>query len=78
MLLLLDTALSTYIIPQLDVLADYASRERLYRGRLEVRERSERRALTDILDGVKRMLKDYGLAYSAELVEKIEKGYHVF
>jgi len=77
-LLLLDTALSTYIIPQLDVLADYASRERLYRGRPEVRERSERRALTDILDGVKRLLKDYGLAYSAELVEKIEKGYHVF
>ena len=77
-LLLLDTALSTYIIPQLDVLADYASRERLYRGRPEVRERYERRALTDILGEVKRKLKDYGLAYSAELVEKIEKGYHVF
>ena len=77
-LLLLDTALSTYIIPQLDVLADYASRERLYRGRPEVRERSERRALTDILDGVKGKFRDYGLAYSAELVEKIEKGYHVF
>jgi len=77
-LLLLDTALSTYIIPQLDVLADHASRERLYRGRSEARERAERRALTDILGEVGRKLRDYGLTYSAELVEKIEKGYHVF
>jgi len=52
-LLLLDTAFSTYILPQLDILADYANREKLYRGRPGVVERREKKSIVDVLREIK-------------------------
>ncbi len=77
-LLLLDSAFSTYIIPQLDILADYANREKLQRGTVRARGSSRKGSIIDILGNIHDALKNYGLIYSAELVEKIKKGYHVF
>ena len=77
-LLLLDSAFSTYIIPQLDILADYANREKLQRGTVRARGSSKKGSIIDILGNIHDALKNYGLIYSAELVEKIKKGYHVF
>lgn len=71
-LLLLDTAISSYIVPQLDVLADYVRYEK-YKP-----ERDKGPSLIGILNDISNKLKNYGLIYSAELVEKIGKGYHVF
>ena len=77
-LLLLDTAFSTYIVPQLDILADYANREKLYRGAPRTQGSSEERSVIDVLSRIRKKLEEHGLIYSAELVKKIEKGYHVF
>ncbi len=77
-LLLLDTAFSTYILPQLDILADYAHREKLYRGRPGAAGQSEGNSIEDILRSINEKLKKAGLIYSAKLVEKLVKGYHVF
>jgi len=77
-LLLLDSAFSTYIIPQLDILSDYANREKLQRGTTQARGSSKEGSIINILDNIHKTLKNHGLIYSAELVEKIKKGYHVF
>jgi energy-coupling factor transporter ATP-binding protein EcfA2 len=78
-LLLLDTAFSTYILPQLDILADYASRERLQRGVAKAYGSSTSSTpLMKMLEDVERVLKERGLVYSAQLVEKISRGSHVF
>jgi hypothetical protein len=79
-LFLLDSAFSTYIIPQLDILADYVSREKFHSGlpRYPVSRGEESKSLTGILGGIEEGLKEYGLMYSASLVGKISKGYHVF
>lgn len=78
-LLLLDTAFSIYVLPQLDILADYANRERLYRGRPGVVERREKKSIVDILREIKeKVFESTGLVYSAELIGKLVDGYHVF
>jgi energy-coupling factor transporter ATP-binding protein EcfA2 len=77
-LLLLDSAFSTYIVPQLDILADYASREKLQRGAAKATRGSERKSIVDILKGIGKNLGEYGLVYSANLIEKLSMGYHVF
>ena len=77
-LLLLDSAFSTYIVPQLDILADYASREKLQRGAAKATSSSERKSIVDILKGIGKNLGEYGLVYSANLIEKLSMGYHVF
>lgn len=78
-LLLLDSAFSTYIIPQLDILADYANREKLYRGRPGVVERREKKSIVDVLREIKEeVFERSGLVYSAELIGKLVDGYHVF
>jgi energy-coupling factor transporter ATP-binding protein EcfA2 len=77
-LLLLDTAFSTYILPQLDILADYVSRERLKRGKPKASESREEITLTSILEKIQGALKNRGLIYSAQLVERIRSGSHVF
>jgi energy-coupling factor transporter ATP-binding protein EcfA2 len=79
-LFLLDSAFSTYIIPQLDILADYVSREKFHSGlpRYSASRGEESKSLTGILRGIEKELSEYGLMYSASLVGKIAKGYHVF
>jgi hypothetical protein len=77
-LLLLDSAFSTYIVPQLDILADYASREKLQRGAAKATSSSERKSIVDILRGIGKNLGEYGLVYSENLIEKLSMGYHVF
>jgi energy-coupling factor transporter ATP-binding protein EcfA2 len=77
-LLLLDTAFSTYILPQLDILADYVSRERLKRGKPKASESREETTLTSILEKIQGVLENRGLIYSAQLVERIRSGSHVF
>jgi len=77
-LLLLDSAFSTYIVPQLDILADYASREKLQRGAAKATSSAERKSIVDILRDIGKNLGEYGLVYSANLVEKLSMGYHVF
>ncbi|MGB9816427.1 MAG: AAA family ATPase [Desulfurococcaceae archaeon] len=77
-LLLLDSAFSTYIVPQLDILADYASREKLQRGAAKATSTEERKSIVDILNDIRNKLIAYGLVYSASLVEKLSMGYHVF
>jgi sensor c-di-GMP phosphodiesterase-like protein len=77
-LLLLETAFSTYILPQLDILADYVSRERLKRGKLKASESREETTLTSILEKIQEALENRGLIYSARLVERIRSGSHVF
>ena len=79
-LLLLDSAFSTYIVPQLDILADYASREKLQRGAAKATSSAEKekKSIVDILSDIGKKLGEYGLVYSAHLVEKLSKGYHVF
>jgi len=77
-LLLLDTAFSTYILPQLDILADYVSREKLKRGTPKKSESREETTLTSILEKIQKALENRGLLYSAQLVERIRSGSHVF
>jgi hypothetical protein len=77
-LLLLDSAFSTYIVPQLDILADYASREKLQRGAAKATGSAEGKSIVDILRGIGKNLGEYGLVYSANLIEKLSMGYHVF
>jgi len=79
-LFLLDSAFSTYIIPQLDILADYVSREKFHRGlpRYSASRGEETKSLTGILRGIEKELREYGLWYSALIVGKIGNGYHVF
>jgi hypothetical protein len=77
-LLLLDTAFSTYILPQLDILADYTSREKLTRGKPKASESREGTTLTSILEKIQGALENRGLIYSARLVERIRSGGHVF
>jgi hypothetical protein len=78
MLLLLDTAFSTYIIPQLDILADYASREKLQRGIVGPQQTSKENTASRALESIKELLASHGLIYSSSLVEKLSKGYHVY
>jgi predicted transcriptional regulator len=73
-LLLLDSAFSAYILPQLDILADYVRREELQYRFSETKESS----LKSILGKISSELKDNGLIYSSKLVSKLSKGYHVF
>jgi DNA polymerase III delta prime subunit len=77
-LLLLDSAFSTYIVPQLDILADYASREKLQRGAAKATSSAEGKSIVDILRDIGKNLGEYGLVYSANLVKKLSMGYHVF
>jgi MoxR-like ATPase len=77
-LLLLDTAFSTYIIPQLDILADYASREKLQRGVAGPQQTSKENTASGTLERIKKLLASHGLIYSSSLVEKLSKGYHVY
>jgi len=88
-LILLDSAFSAYIIPQLDILADYA-REKKLRSKLVIEEKtskSEREKPEEKkqeekkpkgIEGVALTLERYRLVYSAELLRKISEGYHVF
>jgi hypothetical protein len=76
--LLLDTAFSTYILPQLDILADYVSREQLKRGKPKASESREETTLTSILEKIQGALENRGLIYSARLVKRIRSGSHVF
>jgi energy-coupling factor transporter ATP-binding protein EcfA2 len=78
MLLLLDTAFSTYIIPQLDILADYASREKLQRGVVGPQQISKENTASGALESIRELLASHGLIYSSSLVEKLSKGYHVY
>jgi hypothetical protein len=66
--LALDTATLFYLLPQIDVLADYARLESLG-GR--------RSQLQAILNSVSEMLGGYSLALSKEAVTKISRGYHI-
>jgi hypothetical protein len=66
--LVLDTALTSYILPQLDVLADQA--------KFEVMSGREGR-LGEILNSIKVSLGRLGLKLSSELVERLAKGYHI-
>ena len=77
-LLLLDSAFSTYIVPQLDILADYASREKLQRGAAKATGSAEGKSIVDILSAIKDKFSEYGLVYSENLIEKLSMGYHVF
>jgi hypothetical protein len=67
-------------VPQLDILADYASREKLQRGAAKATSSAEKekKSIVDILSDIGKKLGEYGLVYSAHLVEKLSKGYHVF
>jgi hypothetical protein len=73
-LLLLDSAFSAYILPQLDILADYVRREEFQYRFSETKESS----LKSILGKISSELKDNGLIYSSKLVSRLSKGYHVF
>jgi hypothetical protein len=66
--LALDTATLFYLLPQIDVLADYARLESLG-GR--------RSQLQAILNSVSEMLGEYGLVLSKEAAIKISRGYHI-
>jgi len=66
--LALDTATLFYLLPQIDVLADYARLESLG-GR--------RSQLQTILNSVSEMLGEYSLVLSKEAVTKISRGYHI-
>jgi hypothetical protein len=66
--LALDTATLFYLLPQIDVLADYAMLEFLG-GR--------RSQLQLVLDNISRMFSVYSLVLSEEAVDKISKGYHI-
>jgi hypothetical protein len=77
-LLLLDIAFSTYIIPQLDILADYASREKLQRGVVGPQQSSKKNTASGTLESIKKLPADHGLVYSRGLIKKLSKGYHVY
>ncbi|MEZ0290165.1 MAG: AAA family ATPase, partial [Sulfolobales archaeon] len=70
--LLLDLALALYILPQLDVLADYVKMEK-YRA-----AGGSGKRLADLLDSVEREIENRGLKISVELVERIKRGFHTF
>lgn len=75
--LLLDTSISTYVIPQLDILSDYVYREKVRYH--ELRSEGDATETLDLtLSSIQEFLKELGLIYSARLVDKIKKGYHVF
>ena len=72
--LLLDSAFSAFIVPQIDVLADYARREEFQYKLAE----TGRSSLKSVLEEVASKMRDSGLVYSAELMSRLGKGYHVF
>jgi hypothetical protein len=65
LLYLLDFAVATYIVPQLDVLASYVQ--------VEGREGQATHTLTEVA----KKLRGWGLRASAELVEKLSQGFNV-
>ncbi len=65
LLYLLDFAVATYIVPQLDVLAGYVQ--------VEGREGQAAQTLTEVA----KKLRGWGLRASAELVEKLSQGFNV-
>jgi len=65
LLYLLDFAVATYIVPQLDVLAGY----------VQVEGHNGQAAQT--LEEVAKKLRVWGLRASAELVEKLRQGFNV-
>ena len=64
----LDTALASYVLPQLDVLADQAKLEEMSGGRGK---------LGGLLEEVGRGLGELGLELSRRLVGRLARGYHI-
>ena len=65
LLYLLDFAIATYIVPQLDVLAGYVQAE------------GHNGQAAQTLEEVATKLRGWGLRASAELVEKLSQGFNV-
>ena len=72
--LVLDTALASYIIPQLDVLADHARLEEMS-GQTRPGEGAGG-GLRDVLSRVAKELNSLGLRLSGEMVGRLARGYH--
>lgn len=73
-LFLLDSAISSYIVPQLDILADYARREELK----HTYSTGTPDSVIDIIQKISEELESMGLYHSARLVKRLSRGYHVF
>lgn len=62
---LLDSALATFLLPQLDILAEY----------LQIEESS--REIGEMLQDIRRSIDEYGLKLSSNYLERLRRGYNV-